>query len=102
MKKKPVVDVKIITQEEFDKIPESQRPFYQDLIDSGKMSVKIPERIPRSPYHDLMNIPVVITFLDGSQLNAVLTDAWTYEFGLIRHGHFILVLKHAVQRIEQI
>lgn len=94
-------DVREMSQEDYDKVPDQQRAFYQGLLDSGQLVIKKAERKQRGPYQVLFDIPVTITFLDGSTLSVILTDAWTYEFGLIKDGRYILVLKHSVSRIEQ-
>lgn len=83
------VDVRQISQQEYDAVPIVQRSFYDSLISSGKMVITIPASVTavrKGPFEALFNEYVVVYFNSGNAVKTAirgrLTGVYTYEITL--------------------
>lgn len=100
------LDAQMISQKDFDKMSETKRQFFLELIKKGQVQIyaeeeKKPERERRAPFAPFRNKDVVVALMNGQTVEGILTDVWLYEIGIeFPDKTSILILKHAMVSVK--
>jgi sRNA-binding regulator protein Hfq len=103
-------DIRKMTKQEFETVPENQKQFYQGLVDSGRLMIvtsslmtDTEESKVRYSADCVMEKSVKIHFMNKqAAVIGIFKRSWQYDILVVRDGLQLVIPKHAIACIEEI